>query len=211
MKRSIVCGLALLITLNAAMALLVFAPMLTTVHGQGSATATPKPLPHWTYEGEEGPERWGKLDDRFAACDVGRAQSPIDVSKPQSLNLVDIKFNYQPSKLNILNNGHTIQVNYDAGSSIVFNEIEYKLVQFHFHLPSEHTVDEKHFAMELHLVHQAANGDLAVVGVLLRKGEKDNANMAAVFDNLANKQGDPLTIDKMVAASNNLPAQRVEN
>ena len=41
---------------------------------------------------------------------------------------------------------------------------------FHFHAPSEHTVDGEHFPMEMHFVHQSADGALAVVGVLLEQG-----------------------------------------
>src|SRR5258707_7472124 len=161
---------------------------LSIAYGQ-SATPTAIPLPHWTYEGAEGPDKWGKLDDRFAVCATGHAQSPIDLTKAQKLDLVDIKFNYKPSKLNIFNNGHTIQVNYDAGSSIIYNEIEYKLIQFHFHHPSEHTIDGKVFALELHFVHQSATGDLAVVGVMIEKVDKDNPDYATIFDNLPSTPG----------------------
>src|SRR5579859_3767318 len=146
------------------------------------------PLPHWTYEGSEGSGNWGKLDDRFAVCSTGRAQSPINLTKAQHIPLTDIKFDYKPSKLNIFNNGHTIQVNYDAGSSITYNEIQYNLVQFHFHHPSEHTIDGQSFAMELHFVHSNASGDLAVVAVMIQQGDKDNPDYAAIFNNLPTTQ-----------------------
>src|SRR5258707_646826 len=181
---------------------------LSIAYGQ-SATPTAIPLPHWTYEGAEGPDKWGKLDDRFAVCATGHAQSPIDLTKAQKLDLVDIKFNYKPSKLNIFNNGHTIQVNYDEGSSIIYNEIEYKLVQFHFHHPSEHTIDGKAFDMELHFVHQNASGDLAVVGVMIHKTDKDNPAYASIFDNLPTGQGTPQPTTTMVDAAKLLPAVRL--
>jgi carbonic anhydrase len=35
---------------------------------------------HWSYEGEAGPQNWGKLDAKFALCATGKNQSPIDLS-----------------------------------------------------------------------------------------------------------------------------------
>ena len=124
--------------------------------------------PHWDYEDPAG---WGALGEHgdYALCSTGQAQSPIDITDAQTLNLSDISFHYEPSALNIFNNGHTIQVMYDAGSSITYNEVSYDLKQFHFHTPSEHHVNGEPFSMELHFVHQDANGALAVVGVLLQE------------------------------------------
>ena len=109
---------------------------------------------HWGYEGAEGPEHWGDLSPDFALCGMGTEQSPIDIVQPDAANIPDIVFDYYPSAVNIFNDGHTIQVNYDEASSINVDGINYKLLQFHFHGPSEHTINDKHFAMEMHLVHQ---------------------------------------------------------
>ena len=164
--------------------LFIIPTLLVGVSKAQDATPTAVPLPHWEYEGNtDGPAQWGGLDDRFAACSEGKAQSPIDLKSPIEANFTNIKFNYQPSALNIFNNGHTIQVNYDAASSITFNETQYDLLQFHFHHPSEHTLDGKTFAMELHFVHRSAAGNLAVVGVMISEG-KENAALKSVFDNL---------------------------
>lgn len=168
------------------------------------ATATPAP-PHWTYEGEEGPEHWGDLDPSYAACSTGRAQSPIDIVDAQPVKLTDIQFDYQPSALNEFNNGHTIQVNYDAGSSITYNEDTYQLIQFHFHHESEHTLNGKHFPMELHLVHRDAAGNLAVVGVVLEEGSADNDAFAAIFGNLPSEKGTPEPTELTVDAAKLLP------
>jgi carbonic anhydrase len=164
---------------------------------------------HWTYEGEEGPEFWGSLDPTYALCVSGRAQSPIDILGAQQTDLVRLTFNYQSSALNIFNNGHTIQVNYDAGSSLVYNETPYELIQFHFHTPSEHTLNGEVFNMELHLVHRDSSGNLAVVGVLLREGEQDNAVFAPIFDNLPAKQGDPQQTELTVSATDLLPQEHL--
>ena len=101
----------------------------------------PVEAPHWTYEGEEGPANWGEIDEAFALCSSGTSQSPIDVSSPGEQDLANIAFHYQPSEVNILNNGHTVQVNYDSGSYMELDGVRYDVLQCHHHAPSEHAVD----------------------------------------------------------------------
>jgi carbonic anhydrase len=171
-----------------------------------AATATPQ-AEEWTYEGETGPQHWGDLDPKFAVCSQGRAQSPIDIAAPQGVNLTDLAFSYNPTALNVINTGETIRVNYDTGSSIVYNEITYNLVQFHFHHPSEHTISGKAFDLELHLVHQDAAGNLAVVSVLITKGATDNPAYASIFDNLPAQAGTKAVSAKL-NATDLLPKDR---
>lgn len=171
------------------------------------ATPTPTP-PHWEYEGEAGPEVWGNLSSEYALCNTGHAQSPIDVTEIQSVDLADIAFNYVPSKLTISHNGHTIQVDYDTGSSIIYNEIPYNLAQFHFHTPSEHTADGESFPMEVHFVHKSASGALAVVGVIFIESEVDNPAYAPIFENMPTVQTTPQVIDQMIDANALLPTGR---
>lgn len=162
----------------------------------------------WGYEGEAGPAHWGGLAPDFALCEEGAAQSPIDIANAQELDLVDIDFHYGATANNIFNNGHTIQVNVDAGSGIVYNGIAYKLLQFHFHLPSEHTTDGRAAAMEIHFVHQdPRSGNLAVVGVMLDEGAHNEA-YAAVFDNLPAEVGEPLAVGDDIALAALLPESR---
>jgi len=130
---------------------------------------------HWTYEGEEGPEHWGEIDPAYEVCGTGTSQSPIDISASSEKDLANIAFHYQPSEVNILNNGHTVQVNYDAGSYIELDGVRYDAVQFHYHAPSEHAVDGKLSAAEIHIVHKNAEGQLAVVGIMLVEGAENTA------------------------------------
>ena len=146
----------------------------------------------WGYEGDEGPSAWGELSPAFSLCGEGRAQSPIDISGAVETQLVDIEFSYGFTANTIGNNGQTIQVDVDAGSHIVYNGITYDLQQFHFHAPSEHTIDGEAAALEIHFVHQDRNSNnLAVVGVLLTEGASENAGYAAVFDQLPATVGPP--------------------
>ena len=146
----------------------------------------------WGYSGDEGPANWGELSPEYSLCADGSAQSPIDIRHASALDLVDIEFQYGESANKIFNNGHTIQVNVDAGSAIVYNGITYDLLQFHFHSPSEHTIDGRAAPLEIHFVHQDPNsGNLAVVGVLLTEGDVENEAYAAVFDHLPASVGEP--------------------
>ena len=145
-------------------------------HGSGSPDGGHADPAHWEYEGGPGQRFWGDLSADFTACVDGSAQSPINVSNAVPTPLKDIEFHYQPARLNIVNNGHTIQGNFGKrdqgeGGWIRVDGTEYRLLQFHFHWPSEHMVNGNQYLMEMHLVHQNDHGSLAVVGVLLARGE----------------------------------------
>jgi carbonic anhydrase len=144
--------------------------------------------PHWTYEGEAGPAHWAELAPEFATCAAGKAQSPIDLGAAVRAIAPNLEFHYRPSHLNELNNGHTIQVNYDSGSSVSVGGVRYDLRQVHFHIPSEHTVGGKSFAAEAHLVHRSGGGALAVIGVLIDRGA-ENTVLAALWAHLPGTEG----------------------
>jgi carbonic anhydrase len=135
---------------------------------------------HWSYTGSTGPAHWGSLSPEYALCSTGRSQSPIDIATTSPRDLNNIVFSYQPTPLNIVNNGHTVQVNYAQGSFIEIDGERFDLAQFHFHAPSEHTLNGVHADMEMHLVHKSAKGRLAVVGVMIRRGTPN-----PMFDALA--------------------------
>jgi carbonic anhydrase len=130
----------------------------------------PAPEVHWSYEGSNGPQYWAKLKPEFAACATGKRQSPIDIQEAAQLELEPIKYDYRPSPLRIIDNGHTVQLNYAEGSSISVSGVRYELKQMHFHKPSEERVNGKMYDMVVHLVHQSADSRLAVIAVLLESG-----------------------------------------
>jgi carbonic anhydrase len=127
---------------------------------------------HWSYKGKEGPEDWAKLDPAYAACSNGRLQSPIDIEDAKKSDLPALKFDYKAVPLNVINNGHSIQVNYAPGSTLTVGEKSYVLKQFHFHHPSEEHVRRHGYDMSAHLVHADEAGHLAVVTVLLKRGQR---------------------------------------
>ncbi|MDH4263420.1 MAG: carbonic anhydrase family protein [Spirochaetia bacterium] len=140
--------------------------------------------PHWSYEGATGPDHWGEF---FQTCSAGKSQSPVDIKGPFQSATTPITVSYKKSKLKVLNNGHTIQVNYDAGSSITIGDKTYDLLQFHFHRPSEERVNGERKAMVAHFVHKSADGKLAVIGVLIDKGQ-ENALVKTIWANLPKEE-----------------------
>jgi carbonic anhydrase len=127
---------------------------------------------HWSYEGENGPQAWGKLKSEFNTCAIGKRQSPINIEESNTLQgpAEPLQFNYQLSSGTVVNNGHTIQVDLFGDNSLTVRNSVYKLLQFHFHTPSEERVNQQGFAMVAHLVHRNIEGQLAVVSVLLDPG-----------------------------------------
>ncbi len=163
---------------------------------------------HWTYEGQTGPEHWGDLSPEFAACKEGKRQSPVDITGVVTADLEDISFDYKASPLKIINNGHTIQVNYAKGSSITIGGKKYDLLQFHFHSPSEHTVNGKHYDMVAHLVHKSNDGQLAVVAVFMKKAGQ-NDFIRTLWSNLPSEEGHEKTVSSVkINVKDLLPANK---
>nr|VFJ47666.1 MAG: carbonic anhydrase [Candidatus Kentron sp. FM]VFJ61894.1 MAG: carbonic anhydrase [Candidatus Kentron sp. FM]VFK06090.1 MAG: carbonic anhydrase [Candidatus Kentron sp. FM] len=164
----------------------------------------------WSYEGATGPENWGDLDKEFVLCKTGTVQSPIDItgstkSDPPSL---DIQYQSDSGAFQVLNNGHTIKVTNDAGNRIDIDNQSYNLLQFHFHTPSENQIDGKAAAMEVHLVHQNADKELAVVGVLIEEG-KENSVLTAIWEKMPQEAGEEIEIsDKTFDVTAFLPEDK---
>lgn len=147
-------------------------------HGGSSGAAAHA---HWSYEGATGPNQWATLDDDYRLCRTGRNQSPIDIPASLLVQPSSLSVMYQPIPLQVLNNGHTIQVNNTADASIMLDGERYNLLQLHFHTPSEHTLAGRSFPLELHFVHKNAAGQLAVVGLFFEEG-MENPILARIWE-----------------------------
>ena len=155
---------------------------------------------HWDYAGEMGPENWG---DEFPTCGKGMKQSPLNITGPFEKSKDTLVVNYKEGPLKIVNNGHTIQVNVEPGSTLKINKEVYNLLQFHFHRPSEEQIDGKPMAMVIHFVHKNAEGKLAVLGVLLNEG-KDNADINTLWSNAPKSEGPEVVVEKVKFNPNSL-------
>jgi carbonic anhydrase len=143
---------------------------------KASAKSAPKPAEstvhevHWSYfDGPGGPDNWGSIDKANLACSTGKTQSPININVDRAIKaeLPPLEFLYRPSPLSIVDNGHTVMVKYGEGSNLLVDGRQYRLVQFHFHKPSEEAINGERTDMVVHLVHQHYDGSLAVVGILM--------------------------------------------
>lgn len=164
---------------------------------------------NWGYEGNSGPLHWGSLGPQFSLCEKGMSQSPIDLLHTRKLSLDNIEFSYKDAPFHVINTGHTLEeleplsekvksrypkhgqtvMHFDKDSTIVFDGDLYLLEQFHFHAPSEHTIDNVHYPMELHLVHHNERHEAAVVGVFMKEG-KHNEFFETFLDHAPKQPGE---------------------
>jgi carbonic anhydrase len=108
-------------------------------------------------------------------CKIGKNQSPIDITKPIKANLKPLKIDYDTKAKSFLNNGHTLKAEMKPGSYLEVDGKRFELLQFHFHTPSENKIEGKHYPMEAHFVHSTKDGELAVIAVMFKVGEKNTA------------------------------------
>lgn len=142
-------------------------------HGKHSDDHDGKANHKWGYSGNMGPEHWGKL---YTDC-AGKAQSPINIVEKDTKteNWGKLEPNYREKTMihDVVNNGHSVQFNFEPGDHHVFNGEKYDLHQIHFHEPSEHTINGVRFPIVIHLVHKSQKGDLLVFAVMAKEGKGD--------------------------------------
>jgi len=174
-------------------------------HGKGDKPDE-KHAVHWDYEGEMGPENWGK---EFPTCGKGKSQSPLNIKGPFEKVRYTVVPDYKPGPLKILNNGHTIQVNVTPGSKIRIDGKAFDLLQFHFHRPSEEHINGKPSAMVIHFVHKNESGELAVLGVLLQEGN-ENPGIKTLWSYAPPKEGPEVAPDNVAFNPTNLLPREME-
>lgn len=181
----------------------------------------------WGYKGNMGPTHWGQLDADFAQCATGKAQSPINIPKKVTKSDQSLVTHYEPAALAIVedgttslligqqqiifSDGHGVQLNFPVDhtkESIEVNNQIYRLIQFHIHSPSETTLHGQSYPLEIHFVHQGDNGQVAVIGVLVKGGEA-NATMKKMIDHLPNERGTVFEIkDETVNPADLIPSNQ---
>jgi carbonic anhydrase len=156
--------------------------LLTTSYGFASEHASHEK--HWGYMGDTGPSHWSELNKKFNMCSEGNQQSPINVVPSKENKLAALDLQYKTGSTGIIDNGHTIQVNIKDGSVLKLDGADYKLKQFHFHVPSENNINGKAYPLEAHFVHATDDGKLAVVAVMFEEGE-ENPILAKAWSKLS--------------------------
>tara|TARA_R110002072_G_scaffold59914_5_gene152356 strand:+ start:1652 stop:2389 length:738 start_codon:yes stop_codon:yes gene_type:complete len=137
-----------------------------------ACTALPAHAQHWGYEGHEGPAHWQDLDPAWAVCAAGQQQSPINLTQALAAEFAPAQIDWAEETAGVVvDNGHTVQVSVENAGGLTLGDTHYALLQFHFHAASEHTINGRQAPMEVHFVHQSATGELAVIGVMVERGD----------------------------------------
>ncbi|GBC04049.1 hypothetical protein RclHR1_05490012 [Rhizophagus clarus] len=160
------------------------------------------------YVGEIGPRFWHLLSNESIICDTGKKQSPIDITSDDLKTLAEPpspKFN-DACEVELIHNGNTVEISsgkeeVPLPAEITIDGEKYQLLQFHFHTPSEHRIEGRHFDIEQHLVFKSESEKISVVAVLYNAGEEDSAFMTPIIDNLPKQPGNTTSIDKVKLAN----------
>ena len=162
------------------------------------------------YFGPDGPSFWGTMSPDWVACGTGTIQSPVDFAKlaPHHPRWRQLEIDYDANSVGeIFNNGHTIEIETEGVNTLTLDGVVYELKQFHFHTGSEHRMDGRGYDMELHLVHAAADGSNAVIGVFLKRGPSSGA-LAPIFEALPDDLNVHRQLDAPFSAEAFLPQSR---
>ncbi|MGQ8701788.1 carbonic anhydrase [Serratia marcescens] len=160
--------------------------------------------PHWGYEGWEGPEHWGTLSPDFALCETGKNQSPVNIKGALKTHHNKPRLVFQQGKQQIINNGHTIQINVSEGNTLSLDDDTFALQQFHFHAPSENEIDGKQFPLEGHFVYKDKEGFLVVLALMFKEG-KTNPQLAKAWQQMPAKVDQATILTQPVDISALLP------
>ncbi len=154
------------------------------------------------YFGEIGPDFWSDLDEDNFACTSGDRQSPVDLGKQRVYPHLKVDYD-TATHGEIFNNGHTIEVETEGDNTLWLDGKTYELAQFHFHTASEHRIQGRGYDMELHLVHKDDDGEIAVIGVFLTRGDTSGP-LAPIFMSLPEIEGELNSMEELADPFNPL-------
>lgn len=185
----------------------ISAALLATVLASGPALA--EHHRSYGYGTDDGPVKWGQLQDKDALCERGDMQSPIDLARANARGNLSMSVNYKPGPLTVSNKGLTVQADFAPGSSMISGGATFNLIQIHFHTPSEHAISGKRYPLTGHFVHATESGRLGVLGVMFEEGAA-NAELAKILAAVPGTKSEPKAVaGKMIDPNGLLPADRL--
>lgn len=121
---------------------------------------------------DHGPDAWGDIPDHhYETCKTGDIQSPIDF--PTEVKYGRLADGPKPDIVaanmtwSAGNSNWALSCADDEGCGVtMFAGKAFKLVNTHFHSPSEHTLAGRQYPLEAHMVHQADDGSYAVIATM---------------------------------------------
>ena len=160
------------------------------------------------YGADNGSEKWGQLDGKYALCESGDMQSPIDLAGANAIGNIVLTVNYRAGPLTVANNGLTVQADFAPGSTMTSGGMTFNLIQIHFHSPSEHAISGKRYPLTGHFVHATEDGKLGVLGVMFEEGAA-NAELAKILAAAPEEKSDPAMVNgQSIDPNGMLPADR---
>lgn len=156
----------------------------------GPATAPATPALQWSYQGETGPERWGRMQPEWAVCADGTRQSPIELTGGIAVDLEPVVFDYRPVRFLISDVGHTLEVHVGEGLGVHIRGQRYELVHFQFHRPAQERIGGRSHDMSVHLHHRDAEGRMAIVAIQLEAGDQPQPLIQTLWNSLPLDRGD---------------------
>lgn len=120
------------------------------------------------------------------SCNSGARQSPIDIETGSVIKASDAimaEITYQPMEVEAEHLPYTYEIMESFGGLMLQNR-NYTMLQFHFHSPSEHTINGVHYDLEMHIVHKADDdsGTYTVIGMFFEADGTESAFMKSVID-----------------------------
>jgi carbonic anhydrase len=162
--------------------------------------------PEWSYEGETGPQHWGRLRPEWRTCAEGIRQSPIDLRDGIVVDLAPVQFDYRRTGFRIRDTGNTLQVDVGEGMGITVRGVRYALERFTLHKPSQDRVGGMAHDMAVYLQHRSADGKQAIVSLLLAAGNAANPVVQTLWNNLPLDRGREFIPDAVLDLAALVPA-----
>lgn len=123
----------------------------------------------WSYIGNNGPDYWGSLCHEYSIAINGKQQSPININNDNVDSAIQsIDYHYEEDKYLVKSEKYTISLYplHECKQYFVYENEKFYLDHIHFHIPSEHTIDNKRFSVEWHFVHKGLHGNYLVLAIL---------------------------------------------
>lgn len=141
-------------------------------------------------------EKWGNV---YPGCKTGGLQSPINIDKDTITHkkYEDITATLMGQPANILNTGHSIQVNFDQNGKDYFmiGNAKYDLQNIQFHSPSENTIDSKQYPLEAQfIVKNSKSKQPAIIAVMFEQSSSTNPILATLWHHLPTKKGQSISL-----------------
>eukprot|EP00928_Gymnodinium_smaydae_P055085 TRINITY_DN38709_c0_g1_i1.p1 TRINITY_DN38709_c0_g1~~TRINITY_DN38709_c0_g1_i1.p1 ORF type:complete len:369 (-),score=71.13 TRINITY_DN38709_c0_g1_i1:105-1211(-) len=146
---------------------------------------------HGCHEGKPcGPNEWYKLPG-FGSCAQQGTQSPINMKLSEAQPTHDLNFSMVTKgpcrEADFDLNEHTVEVEFKDSCQdtyyVTYKGMTCKLLQTHYHSPSENQWDGKYFPMEAHYVHKCVGTpDYVVLATMIGVGKPTSSMLDEILD-----------------------------